>query len=158
MENASTALLIAGGVLLAMLILSLGVMSCTSINSFKEEQAKQELNAEVAKFNDGFTAYNKSRLFGTDVISVWNKAIDNNKKYAKDDNYKVNIKIVNATYYDDNEEKVITINIMESSQKKGSLNKESEFYKYCKTNIFKCTEITYNNENGRIDTMTFEQI
>ena len=40
---------------------------------------------QIVKFNQEFLTYNKSVMYGTDVISVLNKAIDNNERYAEDD-------------------------------------------------------------------------
>ena len=37
---------------------------------------------EISMFNKGFEAYNKKLMYGTDIVSVLNKAIDNNKSYG----------------------------------------------------------------------------
>ena len=80
MENASKALLIAGGILLSLLILSLLVMLLSSISSSKLTEEEKLAAKELKEFNDQWEAYNKKVLYGTDLISVVNKAIDNNKK------------------------------------------------------------------------------
>lgn len=43
------------------------------------ENAQQK---ELITFNKGFEAYNKKVMYGIDIISVLNKAIDNNRKYG----------------------------------------------------------------------------
>ena len=78
MENASKALLIAGGILLAMIILSLIVLVDSSISDMRRTQVNQQLSDELNAFNAQYEAYNKKIMYGTDVISVINKAADNN--------------------------------------------------------------------------------
>lgn len=95
MENASKALLIAGGILLSLLILSLLVMLLSSISSSKLTEEEKLAAKELKEFNDQWEAYNKKVLYGTDLISVVNKAIDNNKKMdlLETNRYYVNIHI-----------------------------------------------------------------
>ncbi len=78
MENASKALIIAGGILLAMLILSLIVLVDSSISDMRRTKVDQDILAEKNAFNAQFEAYNKKIMYGADVISVINKAADNN--------------------------------------------------------------------------------
>lgn len=78
MENAARALEIAGGVLIALLIISLFVYM---FNQVSYHQATQNQNLETQKleaFNKTYEAYNKSILYGADVISVINMARSNN--------------------------------------------------------------------------------
>ena len=95
MENASKALLIAGGVLLAMMILAMLVYVSTSITDFSEAQDRDALTKQLSEFNKGFEAYNKKIMYGVDVISVVNKAINYNNSLDIDDkNYFINITLV----------------------------------------------------------------
>lgn len=80
MENASKALVIAGGILLAMLTISLLFLLLSNINSSKMTEEEKLAAKQLQEFNQQWEAYNKKVLYGTDVISVVNKAIDNNKK------------------------------------------------------------------------------
>lgn len=79
MENASKALLISGGALIAMLILSLVLLVTNNINSLQRAQADKTFQEQLSAFNMQFESYNKRIMYGTDVISVINKAVDNNK-------------------------------------------------------------------------------
>lgn len=81
MENASKALLIAGGVLLAVLILSVGIYTYVSIQNVSKSKAEVLKAEELSKFNMEFESFNKSSMYGTDIISVVNKAISYNEKY-----------------------------------------------------------------------------
>lgn len=78
MENAAKALEIAGGILIATLIISLFIYM---FNELSISQATQNKNAEaeaLQKFNAKYDAYNKNILYGADVISVINMALSNN--------------------------------------------------------------------------------
>lgn len=80
MENAAKALLIAGGILLALMTLSLIVYVSTSTTRMAEAQDAKKAAEELAAFNASYEAYNKTRMYGTDVITVVNKAINYNGK------------------------------------------------------------------------------
>ena len=75
MENASKALMIAGGVLLAVLILSVLIYVYSHIQSVERSKAEVLKAEELSKFNREFESYNKNSMYGTDIISVINKAI-----------------------------------------------------------------------------------
>ncbi len=78
MENATKALEIAGGILIATLIISLFIYM---FNELSVSQATQNKNAEaeaLQKFNAKYDAYNKNILYGADIISVINMALSNN--------------------------------------------------------------------------------
>lgn len=96
MENASKALVIAGGILLAILTISLLFLLLSNINSSKMTEEEKLAAKQLQEFNQQWEAYNKKVLYGTDVISVVNKAIDNNKKQrtlTEGEKYYVNVVI-----------------------------------------------------------------
>lgn len=95
MENASKALIIAGGVLLAMMILSLLVYVGMSMTDMAQSQDRVTLAQQIADFNKSYLAYDKKRMYGTEVITVVNKAINHNKNVEATtvDPYYINIKI-----------------------------------------------------------------
>ena len=101
MENASKALLIAGGMLLTMMIMAMLISLGISISDVAESQDKNQLTKQIQEFNKGYEAYNKTKMFGIDVITVTNKAINHNKTIAATETeaYYVNIKIkTNQTF------------------------------------------------------------
>lgn len=89
MENASKALLIAGGVLIALIILSLFIMMFNNMSNIQKEQEEQLKIEQITAFNSEFEAYSKKVMYGTDVITLINKVAENNKKYATSDDYKI---------------------------------------------------------------------
>lgn len=103
MENASRALEMAAGVLLAVLILSLLAFFFSSISSRPVEEDLRMSAEQLAKFNQEYEVYQKSTMYGVDVISCLNKAISNNEKYVQekgflegskyDSNYLIEVKV-----------------------------------------------------------------
>lgn len=96
MENASKALLIAGGVLIAILILSVLVVTINIINSNQKAKEQALVTEQLVEFNQKYEAYNKKALRGTEIITVMNMAIENNNKMEVADvgeKYFINIKL-----------------------------------------------------------------
>lgn len=132
MENAAKALLIAGGILLALMTLSLIVYVSTSTTRMAEAQDAKKAAEELAAFNASYEAYNKRLMYGTDVISVWNKANNYNEKGESS----ISIKI-----YDKNGDVI------------NNISYEKDF----KNKIFECTNSTYDSDTGRISQMEFKE-
>lgn len=76
MENASKALLIAGGILIAILIIALLVRSFTSISIFQKAKLTQEEQEQLLAFNERYTKYLNQYVYGTEVRSLLNKYDD----------------------------------------------------------------------------------
>lgn len=97
MESASKALLMAGGVLIAILIIALLVYSFGTMGGYFDTENKEELAKQLKVFNDQYEVYNRKLLRGVDVISVINKVLDNNQKYGPDEydepNYLMQVKL-----------------------------------------------------------------
>lgn len=82
MENASKALLMAAGVLIGVLILSLAVYLFANFGTASAEIHKQKDMNEINKFNTQFTSYEGKECTIHDIVSVTNLAIDNNTNYS----------------------------------------------------------------------------
>jgi len=98
MENASKALLIAGGILLSILIVSIMLYMYTSIRNVSETETEVLKAEKLSEFNMQFESYNLKSMYGTDIISVINQANAVNEKYEK---IIVTIELsINDTFYD----------------------------------------------------------
>ena len=87
MENASKALMMAAGVLIGIMILSLAVYLFASFGSASAEAHKQNAENQIAEFNAQFTTYQyRTDVTIHDVITVANLARSNNQTYYLDDN------------------------------------------------------------------------
>ena len=93
MENASKALLIAGGILIVMLIVSLLLFGYRAISDFYSSQDELKEIEDVAKFNSQFNGYDRENISGYELVSLANKVADYNYRYsiasdsANDKNY-----------------------------------------------------------------------
>lgn len=82
MENASKALIMAAGVLIGILILSLAVYLFLSFGSTSAELHKQKEEQQLNQFNAQFTSYvGKEGITIYDVVSVANLATESNIYY-----------------------------------------------------------------------------
>lgn len=80
MENASKALLIAGGVLIALIIMSLLVVTFTKIGDYQKAQSEGSRDSQLAEFNRDFERYTEDDIRGVDIVSLINKIHDYNTK------------------------------------------------------------------------------
>lgn len=103
MENASKALLIAGGILIAIIVLTMFIMMFNRISNIQKEQEEQIRIEQVVAFNNEFEAYNKKVMYGTDVITLINKVAENNKKYSMNNDYKITVVLEGETIYNSND-------------------------------------------------------
>lgn len=82
MENASKALLMAAGVLIGILILSLAIYLIVSFGGTSAEIHKQNEEQQIEQFNSQFTSYvGKNDITIYDVVTVANLATENNRYY-----------------------------------------------------------------------------
>ncbi len=83
MENASKALMIAGGVLVAIMVLSLAIFGYSKIRHYQEEKDASKKLEQVVEYNKKFDSYNKGVVTGYEIISLTNLAQDTNERYEE---------------------------------------------------------------------------
>jgi len=164
MENASKALLIAGGLLLTMLVVSLLVLMNGNINKMASAQSDKQAAEQLTAFNSGYEAYNKQYLKGTDIITVVNKAIQDNNKY----NYGITIQITLIKQYDNGN----SVYIGQGQVNWSALQQFMQNANYSSTNsssntadscvafqkaVFSCPPNGVTYTNGRVSSITFIQ-
>ncbi|MCI8700194.1 MAG: hypothetical protein HFJ47_02495 [Clostridia bacterium] len=146
MENASQALLIAAGILVGILILSLGVSLYMSLGGFAADtQAKMD-QKNIQQFNEEFLKYDqKTNLTIHDVITARNKALEINQSY---DNY--NIKTTKAdedSYY---------VDVFFNNKLIFDADLTDLLNKYIDVKDIKCT-VTISPTTGRVYKLIFKQ-
>ena len=77
MENTSKALLMAGGILIAIITIALLVRSFNSISIFQKTKLSEEEQAQLLAFNEQYTKYLNQYVYGTEVRTLINKYKDN---------------------------------------------------------------------------------
>ncbi len=81
MENAAQALIIAAGVLVGVLILSLGIYLATTLAGYSANTQSEIDKNVLAQFNDEFLKYSgRTDLSIQDIITVKNYALENNNE------------------------------------------------------------------------------
>ena len=134
MENAARALLMAGGILFAIIIISVFMLGYSGMSQIQQEKEYQEAVKEINRFNEAYIAFNKKAMYGSDVISVMNRAINNNKIYDANPGEEYYVNIIFSLHPDngdiENSEYTYVLNEMTgtytSSKTNGGANKAFE--------------------------------
>ena len=73
MENASKALIMAGGMLLAILIVSLLIYAWSLFSKYQSSNDSLSEIEDTAKFNEQFANYDRKGIQGYEILSLVNK-------------------------------------------------------------------------------------
>ena len=152
MENASKALLMAAGVLMGVVILSLAAYLFVTFSSSADDVKSEIANNQLNKFNSQFLAYEQREdLTVYDILTAVNLAENNNKYYQLapgDTNYitvKVDNYVVNST---DIEKKIKP----ESLEKEGEMKEDNLGGKSLKN--YRCN-VLLSDITGRVNAVNF---
>lgn len=91
MENASKALLIAGAILIAILLIGIGMMVFGNISGITGQSSQQMDAMEIQMFNSKFVQYEGENVSGSNVKALINNINANNTTYADDQSRQVSI-------------------------------------------------------------------
>lgn len=142
MENATKALLIAAGVFLAIMLITLLVMGYSKVSEYYKQQNELLTEEQMDKFNKQFQGYNKRNIRGNEIISLMNKVIDYNTRqsYSDGTNYeriKVNITIgssmVEQFKYDSSDTGIVKSVISNNGTVGSDYDKDNEFVEITNT-------------------------
>ena len=84
MENASKALIMAGGMLLAILIVSLLIYAWSLFSKYQSSNDSLADVEDTTKFNEQFANYDRKGVQGYELLSLVNKVIDYNYRKSSD--------------------------------------------------------------------------
>lgn len=87
MENASKALIMAGSILLAVLIITALIYTFNQISNLKQVEASTEEEKVLAQYSKEIDGFDKAGLYGSEVLSLANLIEDYNIKQADLKNY-----------------------------------------------------------------------
>ena len=105
MENASKALIMAGGILVGVLILSLMVYLFADFGSTSAQINAKNKQNQLTQFNSKFSAYeDKEGLTIYDVITVAGYAKENNKYYEGNQSNQIIVYLENKQIQDNTQE------------------------------------------------------
>lgn len=164
MENASKALLMAGGILIAIILIAVLVRTFGNVSAFQKSRLTEQEQQQLKEFNEQYTKYAGQYVYGTDVITVINKILNNTEHkmetvitlgdFSEPYTYK-KYKYVNGI----KQEEEITVN------PGGTLsitNEDTDGFidlpnNSLKNRAFKCIYIGYDNDYGRVNYIKFEE-
>lgn len=103
MENATKALTMAGGVLIAIMVIAALVYASGTLQVIPRAQDESTAVRQLSLFNQQYESYVREALYGTDLVSLLNKAIDNNNRYnvSSEERMYINIKFELLTNVDE---------------------------------------------------------
>ncbi len=85
MENASKALIMAGSVLLALIVIGAFILMFSNLNDYQEKNDTAIEQQQIVEFNNQFSTYDRTGLRGTDMLSIMNRIIDYNSRKTTED-------------------------------------------------------------------------
>ena len=172
MENASKALLMAGGVLIGIMVISFMVLVLRKAGKMSAQYDNQIANNELTKFNGQFEIYDKNDNNFFDVITVANLAYDINKKNGYDEQNSVIVEVGDGSnvysissnaelpkgHFLKNNQKIYIYSSEEGPsliEKYGARKQDdSTQYQY----LFGCTEIIYSQTTGKVKEIKFQAV
>lgn len=176
MENASKALLIAGGVLLSLIVLSVLVMVQRTVGDNLKQQDDTVAAEQLANFNMKYKSYDKN-IRGIDIRSLINMADDDNLKDSRQITIKFFVKkdlsgntqpgAVGSAISDlaplekwyANKTNSTELGTKESPYSLNKIESDPTMLTNFNKRVFNCvsSEITYD-PSGRISGMVFEEV
>lgn len=86
MENASKALIMAGGVLISLMVVGLLVLFYNNLSEMQKIKTDSETEQQAAEFNKQYDVYARD-IYGSEILSIANKIADYNKREADNKGY-----------------------------------------------------------------------
>ena len=160
MENASKALIMAGGILIGILIISLAVYLFTDFGRTAADINDRNASQQLVDFNSKFTKYEsykdndgnwKTTVY--DIVTLAGYAKENNEYYKESTDEQISVNIVGAN-------KLENIQGI-SNYKKTLIINGNTTYLYNDDGVslrrYKCNSISYNTR-GKVKSINFENI
>ena len=143
MENATRALTMAGGILIALMILGALFLMFNNLSSYQNQNDTSTKSTQIAEFNNQFEPYNKKdNLTLMELHSVYNKVNSNNTKNPE---YKIEMIYEFNSNHEDG-------NLKENFKSNFTAIEEAE-----KVNsTFSCINIENKGVDGRISKIVFK--
>ena len=154
MENATKALLISGGILMGVLVLTLGITLFNSMSAYIESSQETIRFNDLNAFNTQFLKYsNANNVTIQDIVSVANLAKQNNQSY----NILTSAQI--AASRDNPSVCYVTVYLGTNPIEADIETRTADLLKqYLDDNNFRCTDIKTSDKTGRVYAIYFEKI
>lgn len=161
MENASNALIIAGGVLIGVLLLSVIVVAFQGASDLAKTYDTSIASSSLQEFNNTFEKFQDTNVNIHDIITLAHFAKDYNIKnlLEKTDSIYITVKCESTAgkkveLQDKTDSELLTFLEDNTFSKlaNGQENSEGNIQKY------KCTDIKYNENTKTVTEITFEKV
>lgn len=161
MDNAAKALVIAGGILLAILIISLGIYIWQLSGNFVSQGEVEKEQERIKAFNQEYESYQRQALRGTDIISVINKIRNNNIKNADAEELQISWEVNLKQDLTDANNQIILKKGQHTEKSSGSkltdILADENAMKSFKALYFKCSSLSYNDKTGKVNKIVFQE-
>ena len=84
MENASKALIMAGSVLIALMIIGALLLMFNNLSNYQKTETQNTREAQVIEFNNQYETYNRKNVRGSDLYSLLNRVVDYNRRKSSE--------------------------------------------------------------------------
>jgi len=160
MENASKALIIAAGVLLALILLGTFIYLFGQMSQVAREQDRVELMEQISEFNKQYESYQRNLLRGVDIASVCNKAKSYNEKNKRQDiNEEIHVYVTLISDWDDFSKNTrYKMTDDDGPDWDNIRNNDSDSFYTFKIKYFKCDKIEYSKDTGKVTALYFTEI
>lgn len=127
MENASKALIMAGGVLISLIIIALLVFFFNNLSNLQNTKLTSEEVEQAAEFNKQYDVYARN-VYGSELLSIANKIIDYNKRESDNKGYqKIELEVIINNDIDSNYFKKGTYTNSDLESKINEIENEKEY-------------------------------
>ena len=163
MENASKALLMAGGMLLAILLVTLLVYAWGMFSEYQNAKADLAEIEDTAKFNEQLSQYDRDDVDGYTLLSLINRIIDYNERNTTDSvSEQEKYPCINLTIKmgNENQRKMLTYDntIRLFTKEQYAENELSAKNRNLSTSFRKAIEETINNGLGSLEPIKAEKV
>ena len=138
MENASKALIMAGGILIALMILGALMLMFGNLSSYQKQNDETKKDSQIAEFNNQFVPYDKDNITLMELKTLYNKIESNNSK--------------NPEFSIKNNIKEVYPNIDKNFKDEDMIPETDKINRR-----FKCKGVNYDFSTGRVNEMNFER-
>lgn len=84
MENATKALIMAGSVLIALMIIGALILMFNNLTSYQKVGESNTKEAQIVEFNNQYETFNRKNVRGSDLYSLLNRVVDYNRRKSSE--------------------------------------------------------------------------
>ena len=155
MENASKALLIGGGVLIAILILSIGVYLFVTYGQIGETYEQNLTSGEIKKFNSNFIKFEgRDNIKAQEIVTLYKFIKSYNEKNDLTTSITVlTVENASGSKIPNSSNSLTETDLVEFIEKNSNNSSDSDKIIY-----FECTQLKYNENTGMVNKIVFKKL